>query len=95
MAARMPNQLSRSESAPCGSCDSRPSSPHVIIDGQGYEVGVVVEYAHYISLLGILATQLDSAAIPPYWRGAVDHCLSMDRANPVAVKRRATDGRVL
>jgi hypothetical protein len=55
-------------------------APHVIVDALGYEVGVVVDYAHYLGLLGVLATQIDRGALPPYWRAALDRCFSSDIA---------------
>jgi hypothetical protein len=61
-----------------GECDCiqhNEESPHVTIDSRGREVAVVVSYSHYISLLGILATQFDSCVLPPYWRAAVERCL--------------------
>jgi hypothetical protein len=59
-------------------------SPDVVIDGQGREVAVLVGYSHYVSLLGILATQLDRSILPPYWRGAVEECLCLDRRSASA-----------
>jgi len=60
------------------------NAPHIVIDGQGYEVGVVVEYAQYVALLGFLAARLDRDALPPYWRGALDGCLVVDGPQKVS-----------
>jgi hypothetical protein len=65
----------------CGQAAARAvCAPQVVIDGQGYEVAVVVDYGQYMSLLGILATQLDPRSLPRYWRSAVVRCLVLDSA---------------
>jgi hypothetical protein len=46
-----------------------------VIDGDGREVGVIVDYAQYLHLLGILATATCRDSLPHYWRSALDGCL--------------------
>lgn len=49
--------------------------PRIVIDGDGREVGVIVDYAQYLHLLGILATATCRDSLPHYWRSALDGCL--------------------
>lgn len=49
--------------------------PRIVIDGDGREVGVIVDYAQYVHLLGILATSTCRDTLPRYWRSALDGCL--------------------
>ncbi len=64
-------------------------SPNVIIDAAGLEVGVVIDYSQFVSLLGILATQVDCHVLPPYWRMAVETCLVLGNSSPVGASRAA------
>jgi len=52
-------------------------APLVVIDEQGLEVGVMVDYAQYLVLLRMVATELNREALPRYWRGALDGCLAL------------------
>jgi hypothetical protein len=52
-------------------------APLVIIDDQGFEVGVMVDYAQYVALLRLVASGIGREAIPRYWRGALDGCLAV------------------
>ncbi len=60
-------------------CDRRlvqgPRAPHIVVDEQGREVGVFVDYPQYVALLGLMASELDRDTLPRYWRGALDGCL--------------------
>jgi hypothetical protein len=64
-----PNRGSRSSAA------RGPHAPLVVIDEEGYEVGVVLDYAQYLSLLGVIATKLERDNLPGYWQRALDGCL--------------------
>lgn len=68
------------DSHACRRCPGQ--SPNVIIDGSGLEVGVVIDYAQFVGLLGILATQVDSNVLPRYWRTAVEACLVLGSSAP-------------
>ena len=57
---------------------SGPRAPHIVIDAQGEEVGVVVDYVQYVSLLGLVATRVGRDGLSAYWRGALDGCLQVD-----------------
>ena len=50
-------------------------APRIVIDGDGREVGVIVDYAQYMHLLGILSASRCRDSLPRYWRSALDGCL--------------------
>ena len=52
-----------------------PHSPHIVIDAEGHEVGVVVDYAQYLALMELLAAEPGRNALPHYWQRALDGCL--------------------
>lgn len=58
-------------------CGGGARAPLVVIDEQGLEVGVFVDYSQYLVLLRLLALELDRGALPGYWRGALDGCTAV------------------
>lgn len=59
----------------CGT--DRTHAPRIVIDGRGREVGVLVDYRHYLTLLGMIAAEMDRDSLPTYWRSALDGCLAV------------------
>jgi len=52
-------------------------APLVVIDERGGEVGVLVDYTQYVTLLRLVSSTFDRGTLPRYWRGALDDCLAL------------------
>lgn len=59
----------------CAQAVFAPHSPHIVIDAQGYEVGVIVDYGQYLALMEFLAAEPGHNGLPRYWQRALDGCL--------------------